>query len=276
MIPTLRWLEINNCTLFRLPSSWANLNQVMDANTPTVNGTNTGTPPFPFRTLPITHLSLHKLIVPTENDFNANHPLHLITAQNLQSLSITWAGGVSVTYAMRRWQLPALQHLDVSMPLLTRDLIDSLVSFVGNCPLNLRIKLYIERHNLSEQQITAVHFPLKGVYSYKGPLAIAAFSVSTGTLSATSPRTSSRDSPEHTLEDVTMNEPLELAGLLDGLERLPECVKNLEVQVRSWDVELLFAIQQLFPKMRKLVIFFGRGKFAEVCCVSFIFLHPYR
>ena len=213
---------------------------------------------FRFSSLPITHLSLHKVLMPAENDYNPYHPLHLITAENLTSLSITWNANHSFTYGIKKWLLPKLSSLSVNIPLLTRDLIDSLVGFVQHCPLDPAVELDIERHNLSEQQIGSVHFPLRGVVKYRGPLPIASFP-------GRSIIRSANQSDPPTLAHLVMNEPLDLASVLGGLENLPRSLETLDIQIRKWDIELLFAIRSLFHDIRSLIVRFGKGTFPAVC-----------
>ncbi|KIM46725.1 hypothetical protein M413DRAFT_440311 [Hebeloma cylindrosporum] len=242
LIPTLRSLTISNCKFSRLPTLFGDY--------PNYKATNDVSTPFsfPYATLPITHFSLHKNEITTESAYNSAHPLNIVTAPNLTSLSMTWTVGLQTNYAPKRWVLPSLEDLEVFMPLLSRDLVDSLVSFAANCPLVPRIKLSIERHNLSDQQLSAVQFPLRGVWNYNGPLPIASFH-------------SDRPRLENQLTHVMMNEALTLSPLVDGLEKLPEGLRELEVLVRKWDVELLFAIRKLFPRIQKLLIRYGRGVF---------------
>ncbi|KAF8955659.1 hypothetical protein BDZ97DRAFT_1856552 [Flammula alnicola] len=247
LVPTLRSLSLINCSYYGLPTAFKDYRNFL-LNSDPQNPLN-----IQFADLPITHLSLHKVTIPQEHDYQAFHPLNLITASNLTSLSITWTGGLAVTYAPKKWLLPQLTQLDVVMPLLTRDLVDSLVSFSQNCPLGPSINLCIERHNLSDQQISAVQLPLKGVCSYTGPLPIASF--------AAPRQRSNPDSCSSSLKHLVMNEPLDLGGLLDGLEKLPNRLETLEIEVRKWDVELLFAIRHLFPHIRSLIIRYGKGTF---------------
>jgi hypothetical protein len=220
---------------------------------------------FQFSNLPITYLSLHNVSMPAENDYNPYHPLHLITAENLTSLSITWNANHSFTYGIKKWILPKLSSFSVSIPLLTRDLIDSLVGFVQHCPLDPAVELDIDRHNLSEQQIGSVHFPLRGVVKYRGPLPIASFP------GRSIPRSVNQSDPP-TLAHLVMNEPMDLAGVLGGLESLPRSLETLDIQIRKWDIELLFAIRSLFHDIRSLIVRFGRGTFPAVCGFPFFFL----
>jgi len=240
-IPTLRSLTISNCTFSRLPTlfcEYPNYKATNDVNIPFS---------FPYTTLPITHFSLHKNDIPTETGYHPTHPLNILTAPNLTSLSMTWTVGLQSNYAPKRWVLPSLEELEVFMPLLSRDLVDSLVSFAANCPLVPRIKLSIERHNLSDQQLSAVQFPLRGVWNYNGPLPIASFD-------------SDRPRQENAqLTHVVMNEALALSPLLEGLKKLPEGLRELELLLRDWDKELLFAIRMLFPGIQKLSIRYGQG-----------------
>jgi len=209
--------------------------------------------PPPFDNITITHLALHKGTIPPEHESSAFHPLHLITAPNLEFLSLTWTSSLAATYAPKKWKMHKLKELDVVMPLLTRDLLDALVGFVGNCVLDPRIRICIERHNLSEQQIGTVQVPLQGVWSFKGPLTIAACSCA-----------SAAPGFEPTLTHLIMNEPLDLPQLLDGLEKLPKSLIDLEIQIRNWDMEVLFAVRTLLPGIQRLVIRYGKGVLPSV------------
>jgi hypothetical protein len=246
LIPTLRSLTISNCTFSRLPTLFSEY--------PSYKATCDMTIPFsfPYATLPITHLSLHKNDIPTEAAYHPTHPLNIVTAPNLIFLSMTWTVGLQMNYAPKRWILPSLEELEVFMPLLSRDLVDSLASFAARCPLVPRISLSIERHNLSDQQLSAVQFPLRGVWSYKGPLQIASFKCD-----------QPREENAH-LTRVLMNEPLALLPLLEGLAKLPKGLRELEIQLREWDVELLFAIRSLFPEIQQLLVRYGKGVYPAV------------
>ena len=202
--------------------------------------------------------------MPAENDYNPYHPLHLITADNLTSLCITWNANHSFTYGIKKWLLPKLSSLSVSIPLLTRDLIDSLVGFVQHCPLDPIVELDIESHNIPEQQIGSVHFPLRGVVKYRGPLPIASFPGRSITRNV-------NQSEPRTLTHLVMNESLDLAGVLGGLENLPRSLEMLDIRIRKWDIELLFAIRSLFHDIRSLIVRFGRGTFPAVCGISVYF-----
>ena len=253
-MPNLRSLTIYDCTFLQLYTPFKD--HVFARRSPPEEF-------FQFTNLPITQLSLHKVLMPAENDYNPYHPLHLITAQNLTSLSITWNANHSFTYGIKKWLLPKLSSLSVNIPVLTRDLIDSLVGFVQHCPLDPAVELDIVRHTLSEQQIGSVHFPLRGVVKYRGPLPIASFPGRPIIRSA-----NQLDPP--TLSHLVMNEPMDLAGVLGGLESLPRSLQTLDIQIRRWDIELLFAIRSLFHDIRSLIVRFGKGTFPAVCGFPFI------
>ena len=68
-----------------------------------------------------------------------------------------------------------------------------------------------------------------------------------------------------------MNEALDLTGVLGGLESLPRSLETLDIQIRKWDMELLFAIRSLFHDIRCLIVRFGKGTFAAVCRFSVLF-----
>ena len=251
LLPNLRSLTICDCIFLQLYTTFKD--HVFGRRLPTEKFEE-----FQFSSLPITHLSLHKVLMPAENDYNPYHPLHLITAENLTSLSITWNANHSFTYGIKKWLLPKLSSLSVNIPLLTRDLIDSLVGFVLHCHLDPAVELDIERHNLSEQQIGSVNFPLRGVVKYRGPLPIASFP-------GRSIIRSANQSDPPTLAHLVMNEPLDLGSVLNGLENLPRSLITLDIQIRKWDIELLFAIRSLFHDIRSLIVRFGKGTFPAVC-----------
>ncbi|KDR66988.1 hypothetical protein GALMADRAFT_258650 [Galerina marginata CBS 339.88] len=257
-VPTLRSLSIINCTFARVQTPFAQDDTPLFQVT-SISQQQPTDPPFPYDTLPITHLSLHNPKLAVNDEYGHSH-LHLITAANLSSLSITWTAPLASFYLQRRWRLDALTELDVVMPVLTRDLADSLVEFVLYCSLEPRIQLCIERHTLSDQQIATVNFPLRGVWSYKGPLLLASFSAPRQRRVATNGGNGLNE-PQSTVTRVVMTEPLDLGGLLEGLENLPLCLEMLEIQIRKWDIELLFAIRKLFPGIRSLVIRYGKGLF---------------
>jgi len=111
------------------------------------------------------------------------------------------------------------------------------------------MKFCIERHNLSEQQMSTVQVPLRGLWSYKGPLTIAAGSCAAVAMYSSRP----------TLTHVAMNESLAVGQVVDGLEKLPKSVEDLELQIKTWDVEVLFAVRSLLPDIKSLVIRYGGG-----------------
>jgi hypothetical protein len=65
-----------------------------------------------------------------------------------------------------------------------------------------------------------------------------------------------------------MNESLDLTGVLGGLESLPRSLETLDIQIRKWDIELLFAIRSLFHDIRSLIVRFGKGTFPADFLVS--------
>lgn len=138
------------------------------------------------------------------------------------------------------------------MPLMSRDLVDELAIFVHKCESSPRFKLRIDKHNLSDTQMATVQVPSCGLWNYEGPLVVVAASTT-------------KSLTPHTLTHVKINETLELPPLLDGLEKLPMVVEELEVQVGKWDIELLFAIKELFKRIKKLVVRYARGGLPEVC-----------
>ena len=138
------------------------------------------------------------------------------------------------------------------MPLLSRDLLDELAGFVDRCPPSLRVRLKIEKHNLSDTQMAAIQVPSKGLWNYEGPLAIIASSVLKARGSST-------------LTHVKVAETFELPTLLDGLAKLPSGIEALDIQVGRWDIEMLFAVKALFKGIKHLVVKYVRGGFPSVC-----------
>ncbi|KDR65923.1 hypothetical protein GALMADRAFT_259983 [Galerina marginata CBS 339.88] len=261
-LPALRSLSVLNCTFSRLqaPGSVPNLPLHYYLH----HYQEQAAPIFPFSTLPLTHLSLHnpKPSVPPHlsgDNGTSHHPIHLITASSLTSLSITWTGSLAAIYARRHWPLPALRELEVIMPTLTRDLVDSLVNFVHACSLGPRISLCIQNHELSDQQISSVQIPLVGVWRYEGPLGLQVESFCSPLPTPASASAPAASASAAILTTVIMTEPLRLTTLLASLEKLPRSLETLDVQVSKWDIELLFAIRQLFPGIRELVVRYGRG-----------------
>jgi hypothetical protein len=66
------------------------------------------------------------------------------------------------------------------------------------------------------------------------------------------------------VEHVTVTESLEITHLLTGLERLSKNIRTLDLQLRRYDNEVLFAIRQLFPDVESVAIRFGKGSLPEV------------
>ncbi|KDR65921.1 hypothetical protein GALMADRAFT_217303 [Galerina marginata CBS 339.88] len=256
-LPALRSLSVLNCTFSRLraPGSAPLLSTTSYYASFLYHQQQQAPLAFPFSALPLTHLSLHNPKSHLSNDgYAPYHPINLITAATLTSLSITWTEPLAALYAHVNWPLPALRELEVVMPTLTRDLVDSLVNFVDACTLGPRISLCIQHHNLSDTQMSSVHIPLAGVWRYEGPLNLQVASFCSPT-----PARGSPSAPAATLTTVVMTEPLGLISLLSALEKLPRALDTLDVQLHDWDIELLFAISQLFPDIRELVVRYGMG-----------------
>ncbi|KAF8873671.1 hypothetical protein CPB84DRAFT_1798218 [Gymnopilus junonius] len=243
-LPSLRSLSIVNCVFINLHT------QFEDHTHP--NFSRQPTPLFNFTSLPLTSLRLHKLTYPTEPGPGVlaenipSHPIHLVTAPNLRWLSLTWTPSRAVAYAHNNWPLPNVTDLEVIMSFLTRDMVDALVGCVERCRPGVRISLSIDHHNLAEQQVTSgFHIPLKGVWKYRGPLSFATWWP--------------RGDGASTLTHLVTNVAIELSPLVSGLEKLPKSLQALEVQLRKWDMELLYAVRELFPDIRTLVVRYGQG-----------------
>ncbi|PPQ90688.1 hypothetical protein CVT25_003725 [Psilocybe cyanescens] len=271
---------------------------------------------YAFARLPITALVLDKIHSGASaggNDWdqgsNVFHPMGLVFARNLERLRMVWTPGAAEAWAFAwatygadgagaggSWGgvLHNIKELDVTIPMLTRDLVDSFVAFVGCCTRTCisskgkgkgkgkergpRIRLVVERHNFSEQHVGSVLVPVAGVWSYEGPLAIARTFLDVEAdvdanqdtedegegadegANANASMNTNTDTDMH-LRKVVMTESLELPALLRGLEHLPKSVQALEVRMRTWDVEVLFAVRELFRDVRELVVRYGRGEF---------------
>ncbi|KAF9524624.1 hypothetical protein CPB83DRAFT_886171 [Crepidotus variabilis] len=252
-IPTLQSLSLRNCTLADIHTTFQERTEANQITRQLYYSREFPAPPPlippPFNLLSIKHFSLSRASVAHELDLGIYHPLCLLTAPNLTSISISWTAAIAARYGHSRWILPNIRDVDIDMPLLTRDLLDALAAFIDRCPRGPRVRLRIEKHNLSEAQMGSVLVPLRGVWSYEGPLGIAACAAV--------------KSLEPTLTHIKMNEPLDLTPLLDGLEKLPRSVEDLELHVRYWDMEVLFAAKHLFKSMRKLTIKYIRGTLSK-------------
>jgi len=255
-IPTLRSLRLLSCNVFGLQSSFRTRAATGNIQPFSANNSTQQTGAIGhltrFHAISITNLSLHGCTIPPELETSPFHPLCLLTAPMLSSLSITWTANISTRYAQNRWTLRSLNDLAVTMPLLSRDLLDELAGFVDRCPPSLKVRLKIEKHNLSDTQMAAIQVPSKGLWNYEGPLAIIASS-------AMKARGSS------TLTHVKITETLELSPLLDGLAKFPRGIEALDIQVGRWDIEMLFAVKALFQGIKQLVIKYVRGSFPSVC-----------
>jgi len=256
-IPTLRSLHLVNCSFINLRVSFGTRANQFSSHlfTPSTHLPQPAqeSPPCPLEAIslvPINHLSLHRVNVPSEYENYRYHPLCLLTISTLTSLSITWNANIAARYAQNRWTLPSLTELSVVMPLMSRDQLDELATFVHRCDLSPRFKLRIDKHNLSDTQMATVQVPSNGLWNYEGPLVIVAGSAT--------------KSFRPTLTHVRINETLELPPLLDGLEKLPMVMEELDVQVGKWDIELLFAIKELFKGIKRLKVRYVRGGLPEV------------
>lgn len=125
-------------------------------------------------------------------------------------------------------------------------------------PLNLtpRIHFSIDGHNFSDHQIGTLSFPLPNVCYYQGPLHVSCFGMTSHMVR--------NQGANAMLRVVKVNQPVDLRSLLDGMERLTSGIERLEVMVKKWDIEILFAIRELFPRIQELVIRYGKGYFSPV------------
>lgn len=135
-IPTLRTLVISDCIYHPKPLAGDSLPNFTD--------------------LPLRHLKLHGITLPSNYSQNSPHPIHLITAHSLTSLDITWTDAIAAAYGRfihppwsgnpNQGQMlpmqnlngvspqpkfnpvpaPRLQFLEVQIPLLTRALLHGL------------------------------------------------------------------------------------------------------------------------------------------------------
>ncbi|KDR65924.1 hypothetical protein GALMADRAFT_232806 [Galerina marginata CBS 339.88] len=267
-LPALRSFSVLNCTFSRLraPGSITNTTYSLSLHNHH-HQQQPAVPPFPFSTLPLTRLSLHNpkpaaLAHLSDDDDTPYHPINLLTASSLTFLSITWTAPLAALYEHANWPLPALKELEVIMPTLTRDLVDSMVRFVRACPVGLRISISIQHHNLSEQQMGAIQIPLAGVWRYEGPLnlQVESFCSSVGSSAPSSSASASASAPAATLTTVIMSASLGLTTILSALEKLPRSLKTLNLRMHDWDIELLFAICHLFPGIQELVVRYRWGE----------------
>jgi len=231
-LPKLQFLEIR-CCIF--------VNQDPLALTPLPETNNASS---------ITHLVLWENAPSREQPSPgiATHLLHRLAGSSLRSLTITWCSSSSLLFGTRRWRLPNLKQLELHVALLTRDLTDSALEFVNNCTADPRVSLRVNKYNVAVPQISSTNVPMRGLRSFRGPLPVVA--MFTGSSSK--------------VEHVTVTESLEINHLLAGLERLSQNIRTLDLQLRKYDNEVLFAIHQLFPDVESVVIRFGKGALPKV------------
>lgn len=231
-LPKLRLLDITACTF--------------------VNQDPLGLAPLPEseQLSNLTHLVLQNNTPSRDqpsSDIN-DHPLSRLVAHSLRSLTITWSPTSSLLFGTQRWRLPNLAELNLHVALLTRDLMDSAVEFVHNCTAGPRVSLRVNKHNVPDNQISSTNVPMPGLNSFWGPLPVVGMFAG----------------PSSEVEDVTVTESLEITQLLTGLERLSKNIRTLDLQLRKYDNEVLFAIRQLFPRVESVSVRFGKGSLPEV------------
>lgn len=230
-LPRLRLLDITACTF---------VHQDPSGLTPLPESENTSN---------ITHLVLQNN-TPSRDQASpdiGDHPLHRLAGPSLRSLTITWSPTSSLLFGTQRWQLPNLTELKLHVALLTRDMMDSAVEFVNNCTAGPRVSLRVTKHNVPDNQISSTSVPMHGLKSFWGPLPVV------GMFAGSSSE----------VEHVTVTESLEITHLLAGLERLSKNIRTLDLQLRKYDNEVLFAIRQLFPDVESVAIRFGKGSLPE-------------
>ncbi|PPQ87131.1 hypothetical protein CVT25_001021 [Psilocybe cyanescens] len=271
---------------------------------------------YPFGRLCITALVLdriHRGESTGGNDWdqerNTFHPMGLVFARGLEKLRVVWTPGAAeawefawATYGedggdapwscsgIAKWTgvLYNIKDLDVTIPMLTRDLVNTFVAFVGCCTRTdilstgrgkgkrkggeigrgPRIRLVVEQQTFSEQDVGTVLIPVAGVWSYEGPLAFARTFLGVSGIEVDggndeNVNTNANTNTDRRLRKVVMTESLELPALLRGLEHLPQSVQSLEVRMQTWDVEVFLAVRKLFQDMRELVVWYGGGEFGE-------------
>ncbi|EKM82257.1 hypothetical protein AGABI1DRAFT_105546 [Agaricus bisporus var. burnettii JB137-S8] len=197
----------------------------------------------------ITHLVLQNNTPPRDQTGGdiSDHPLHRLVGHSLRSLSITWSPTSSLLFGTQRWRLPRLAELCLHVTLLTRDLMDSAVEFVNNCTAGPDVFLRVNKHNIPDNQISSTNVPMPGLKSFWGPLPVV------GMFAGASSE----------VEHVTVTESLEITHLLAGLERLSRNIRTLDLQLRKYDNEVLFAVRQLFPCIESVSVKFGKGNLPE-------------
>ncbi|KXN84690.1 hypothetical protein AN958_12209 [Leucoagaricus sp. SymC.cos] len=230
-LPKLRILEITSCTF--------------------VTQDPLGLTPLPEAdiTSNITHLILQNNTPSRDQPSTelADHPLHRLAGPSLRCLTITWSPTSSLLFGTQRWQLPNLSQLNLNVALLTRDMMDSAVEFVNNCTAGPRVSLRVNKHNIPDNQISSTSVPMHGLRAFWGPLPVVGMFAGS----------------HCEVEHVTVTESLELTHLLAGLERLSKNIRTLDLQLRKYDNEVLFAIRQLFPDVESVAIRFGKGCLPE-------------
>jgi len=231
-LPRLRFLEIKCCTF---------VNQDPLALSPLPETDNASS---------ITRLVLRDNVPSREQPSPgiANRILHRLAGPSLRSLTVTWCSSSSLLFGTRRWKLPNLTQLELHVALLTRDLTDSAIKFVNNCIADPKVSLRVNKHNVPDNQILSTNVPMRGLRSFRGPLPVV------GMFAGSSSE----------VEHVTVTESLEINHLLAGLERLSQNIRTLDLQLRRYDNEVLFAIHQLFPDVESVAIRFGKGALPKV------------
>ncbi|PPR06079.1 hypothetical protein CVT26_005285 [Gymnopilus dilepis] len=247
-LPNLRSLSIIDCHFIYLHTTF-------EANVQSTHSFlhNPNLHPFNFATLSLTSLRLHSVLFPKDAprgfpDHNTpQHPLHMITIPSLRSLSLVWTAMRATIYDQRNWALPFVDDLKIIIPQFTREplLMDALPGLVAQCSPNVRVVLEIQHHGFSDQEIKAIRIPLQNVWKYEGPLSFANFGPDGRKLSS--------------LTHLVMNESTEFYALLGALEKLTNSMLALDVCIREWDIELLYAICQLFPRIQYVVVRYRRG-----------------
>ena len=292
LIPTLRVLAIVNCTFneLRTPFTQNNLNSML------FDYQNS---PLSITYLSLHRLILPDPDLGS-NQESYNHFLRFSNISTLSSLSLTWTQEVEIALAMflqnfleddETWLFPNLVHLDIVLN--SPKYLSTLVGFVKyHCPLGPRIQLSIEDHNMSSQQMNRIRpVRMSGLWSYSGPgCLLSKFRILP-------------DLTHLIIKDVMeFNDILfELRRLPRPLQNLDIKVKkcdanieiplairdtflsirflniryengnsfvimgseNLEIWIKEWDIEVLFAVRYRFPTIHSLIVQYRRGTLGD-------------
>ena len=259
-LPKLRSLSIVNCDFIYLYTSFhENMKTAMHNF-----HYNPNPRPFDFTTLSLTHLRLHTirfLVEPPPGFFNDNtpyHPLHLITVPNLRSVSLMWTPMHATIYRQRQWALPSVDNLEIIIPFLTSDLEGpELPILVSKCHAKVRVSLEIPHNKLYGKgpMTSNIRLPLEGVHKYKGPLSFPNFGPHGRVLPG--------------LTDLVMTQVADFPVLFSAFVKLSTSIRSLDIEIPQWNIEPLYAVQEVFPNICSLVVRYHGGVLPVVWLLFF-------